>query len=403
MQPIITADLASPRFKASSHPFYARLRDHAPVSRVRLSRRRMAWLVTRYDDVLRVLKDPRFVKDRLHATAAGDRVTRPWTPAFLRPLSRNMLDVDEPDHTRLRTLVHTAFTPRLIERLRERIQSLADGLLDAAECRGTAELVADYALPIPATVIADLLGVPATDQHRFHRWSATIVAVSSGRDFLGALPHAFALLRYLRALIARRRMEPRDDLITGLVQAEEAGDRLSEDEMLAMVFLLLVAGHETTVNLIASGTLALLEHPEQRKRLSEEPALIRPAIEELLRFTSPVELATERYASDDVEIAGTMIPCGALVLVALGSANWDARQFTDPDRLDLTREPNRHLAFGQGPHYCLGASLARLEGQIAIATLFGRLPDLRLVDGLGATRWRRGLFLRGLEQLPVTW
>jgi cytochrome P450 len=211
----------------------------------------------------------------------------------------------------------------------------------------------------------------------------------------------WAFMRYLRRLFERRRADPRDDLITALVQAEEAGDKLSEDELLAMVFLLLIAGHETTVNLIASGTLALLRHPDQLARLRHDPSLIKSAVEELLRYTSPVEMATERFAREDVIIAGTTIPRGELVLAVIGSANRDERQFEDPDTLRLDREPNRHLAFGQGGHYCLGAPLARLEGQIAISTLLRRLPDVRLAGGPESLRWRRGLFLRGLEKLPL--
>jgi cytochrome P450 PksS len=210
-------------------------------------------------------------------------------------------------------------------------------------------------------------------------------------------------MRYVRRLLARRRADPRDDLITALLQVEEAGNSLSEDEVLAMVFLLLIAGHETTVNLIASGTLALIEHPEQAERLRAEPGLIKPAIEELLRFTSPVDIATERYAREEVTIAGTTIPRGALTLGAIGSANRDEAQFPDADTLDLGREPNRHLAFGQGAHYCLGAPLARLEGQIAVATLLRRLPTLRLPVAAESLRWRRGLVLRGLEALPLSY
>ncbi len=220
-------------------------------------------------------------------------------------------------------------------------------------------------------------------------------------EMLRVVPHAWAFLRYVRQLLARRRAELGDDLITALLHAEEAGSSLSEDEVVAMVFLLLIAGHETTVNLIASGTLALLEHPDERERLRAEPALITSAIEELLRFTSPVDIATERYAREEVIIAGTPIPRGGLVLAAIGSANRDERHYPDPDTLNLTREPNRHLAFGQGAHYCLGAPLARLEGQIAIATLLRRLPKLRLAVPAASLHWRRGLILRGLTALPV--
>jgi cytochrome P450 len=252
-------------------------------------------------------------------------------------------------------------------------------------------------------VIAELLGIPATDQRRFHRWSNRIVSISSGRDVWKALPAALAFVRYLRKMSEERRVSPDDDLMSALVQAEEAGDRLSQDELLAMSFLLLVAGHETTVNLIASGTLALLEHPDQMERLEGDPLLIKPAVEELLRYTSPVEIATERYARKDLDISGTRVPRGELVLAVLGSANRDEQHFENPATLDLARDPNRHLAFGRGGvHHCLGAPLARMEGQIAISALLKRFPNLHLDVDPGSLRWRRGIFLRGLQRLPLS-
>lgn len=407
---IVAPDLASPVFKANPYPFYARLREEAPVWRTTLRDRRPAWLVTRYDDVAGVLKDETFVKDKANAMDPEQRAKTPWVPGFLRPIERNMLDLDAPDHMRLRSLVSKAFTPRVIERLRGRIEALCEELLDAMEAkakreagrRGGTDLVAGYALPLPATVIAELLGVPAEDHKKFHRWSSRLVSVSSNRDMLRFLPAALSFMRYLRRLVERRRSDPRDDLVTALIRAEEAGDKLSEDELLAMAFLLLVAGHETTVNLISGGTLALLEHPEQAERLRREPSLVKPAVEELLRYTSPVEMATERYAREDAEIEGTTIPRGELVLAVLGSANRDGRHFENPDALDLARDPNRHVAFGRGGvHHCLGAPLARMEGQIAINALLRRFPEMRPAAEPGSLRWRRGLFLRGLERLPL--
>jgi cytochrome P450 PksS len=312
--------------------------------------------------------------------------------------------MDPPDHTRLRGLVHKAFTPRLIEGLRQRIQTLADELVERATWRKNAfDLVAEYALPIPATVIAELLGVPDSDRERFHRWSSRAVNASNGRDLLTALPALLLFMNYVKRLVALRRREPRDDLVSALVQVEEAGDRLSPDELTSMIFLLLIAGHETTVNLIGGGTLALLAEPELVARLRAEPRLLTSgtAVEELLRFTSPVQIATERYALEPIEFAGTTVPYGALVLAVIASANHDERQFADPDRLDLARTPNPHLAFGHGIHYCLGAPLARLEGQIAFETLVRRLPDLQLAVPPESVRWRRSTFLRGPERLPV--
>ncbi len=399
-----TLDLTSPRFKANPYPQYARLRAESPSRRTRLPDGRVAWLVARYEDVALALKDPRFAKDRRrvegHRRAAWfERLLEP----LVKSLSVNMLDLDGADHTRLRNLVHKAFTPRLVDQLRDRIQRLADGLLDSAARGGQFNLVSDDALPIPATVIADLLGVPATDRDRFHRWSSRLVSVTSGPDFVLALPAALLFMRYLRRLFAVRRAEPREDLISALLQAHEAGDHLSSDELMSMMFLLLVAGHETTVNLIASGTLALLERPDELARLRREPDLLASgaAVEELLRFTSPVQIATERYAVEDVQLSGTTIPRGSMVLALLASANHDDAQFAEPERLDLRRAPNPHLAFGQGAHYCLGAPLARLEAQIAFSTLLRRLPEFRLSISPTEVRWRRGLFLRGPRALPV--
>ena len=394
-------DLASPRFKANPHGFYARLRATAPVHRAALPGGQTAWLVTRYDDVAATLKDERLAKDVTNALLDEQQARQPWMPGFLKPLTRNMLDLDGTDHARLRALVHKAFTPRLVEQLRGRVQALADDLLDAVPDSGRIDLIRDYALPLPLTVISDLLGVPRADRRQFHRWSRRIVSVTSARDLPAALPAIWFFMRFLRRLFAIRRADPQDDLLTALLRAEEAGDTLSEDELLAMVFLLLTAGHETTVNLIGSGALALLEHPDQLALLRENPALGKTAIEELLRFTSPVEMATQRYAREPIAIAGTTIPRGDQVLAVLASANRDERQFAQPGLLDLTRAPNRHLALGQGIHYCLGAPLARLEGQIAIVTLLRRAPDLRLTVPPDALRWRKGLFLRGLERLPL--
>ena len=401
----IAPELASPQFNAAPYQFYARLRAEAPVYRTTLPHKQVAWLVTRYEDVLGILKDERFVKDRLNAKPPEENTKTPWVPGVFKPLTRNMLDVDEPDHTRLRTLVRKAFTPRLIEQLRGRIQMLCDELLDTAQRKGSMELISDYALPVPATVIADLLGVPAEDRRKFHRWSTKIVSVSPGAEAslqgLRLIPSVWAFIRYLRKQFKQRRLEPKNDLITALVQAEEAGDKLSEDELLAMGFLLLVAGHETTVNLIASGTLALLEHPEQMEMLMHNPSLIKPTVEELLRYTSPVQIATERFTREDVTIAETIISRGELVLAVIGSANRDERQFENSDTLYIAREPNRHLAFGKGIHHCLGAPLALMEVQIAINTLVQRLPNLRLAVAPESLRWRRGLFVRRLEELPL--
>ena len=396
-------DLVSQPFKANPYPMYARLRHAAPVVLAQLPDGRQAWLVSRYSDVSAALKDPRLVKDR-RKLANQHRMQFEWLfQPFFKSLQFNMLDLDPPDHTRLRALVHKAFTPRLVEQLRERIQALADRLLDRTANQGQLDLVADYALPIPATVIADLLGVPVADRARFHRWTNRLVSMSSGADVLKTFPSVLLFMNYLRRLIKRRRLEPREDLISALIRAEEGGDQLNADELISMVLLLLVAGHETTVNLIANGTLALIENPDQLQRLRTEPHLLAQgsAIEELLRYTSPVQIATERYALEPVTLADATIPAGALVLCVIASANHDEVQFASPDALDLGRLPNPHLALGQGIHYCLGAPLARLEAQIAFGTFLRRFTDIELAVPPASLAWRRGLLLRGVERLPV--
>jgi cytochrome P450 PksS len=396
-------NIASPQFKANPYPFYARLRAEAPVFPVTLPDKQTAWLVTRYDDVVMVLKDDRFAKDRRNALTPEQLARLPWFPSFAKPLTRNMLDLDPPDQTRLRGLVQKAFTPRLVEQMRERIQGLADELLNAVKGRSQIDLIHDYALPVPTTIIAEMLGVPVEDRHKFHRWSKVLLEASSNRSGIWtAIPGIWLFMRYLRKFIRARRASPQDDLVSALVQAEEAGEKLSEDELLALVMLLLVAGHETTVNLIGNGMLALLEHPDQLDKLRSDPDLIKPAVEELLRFHSPVEMATERFPRREVTVAGIQIPRGEMVLAVIASANRDERQFVNPDTLDLTREPNKHVSFGQGVHFCLGAPLARLEGQLAINTLLRRTGGLRLAVAPAALRWRRGLVLRGLETLPLT-
>ncbi len=401
---VTQVDVTNATFKANPFPFYAQLRAEAPVFPVTvpMPTKQRAWLLTRYSDVQDVLKDARFAKNPRNAMSPEQLKKRPWIPSMFKPLEQTMLDLDSPDHTRLRALVHKAFTPRLIEQMRDEIQTLTDELLDAAEPKGSMDLIADFALPLPLTIIGRILGVPAQDNEKFHHWTKTLLSAGTKMNYFVVIPTIMSFMRYLKKLIKERRAHPKDDLVTALVQAKDGSDQLSGDEVLAMIFLLLVAGHETTVNLIGSGSLALLEHPDQLEKLRIEPAIIKPAIEELLRFVCPVEMATERYAREDITIAGTTIPRGELVLAVLGSANCYANYFDNPDCLDVTRENNKHLAFGLGAHYCLGAPLSRLEGQIAISTLIRRMPHLRLNIVPAQIRWRGGIILRGLEALPVS-
>jgi cytochrome P450 PksS len=389
-------DILSPAHKANLHPFYARLRAEMPVWPTTLPDGQRAWLITRYDDVVAVLKDERFAKDR-------SRALKPfWYPRVFEDLARNMLHRDGAEHARLRALVQKAFSPRLVEQMRPRIEGLAEGLLEAARRKDRIDLIRDYAQPIPTTIIAEMLGVPVKDRHQFQRWSRAII--SANLSFWGMLkivPFLWLLMRYVRKLVRMRRAAPRDDLLSALVHAKEGEEQLHDGEVVAMVCLLLIAGHETTVNLIGNGMLALMQHPDQMEKLRSDPSLMRTAVEELLRYDGPLETATDRFPTEDLTVAGVTIPRGEIVFAAIGSANRDERQFAKADTLDITREPNRHLAFGLGTHFCLGAALARLEGQIAIGTLLRRAPRLRLGVAPEGLRWRGGLAIRGLEALPV--
>ena len=396
-------DVSKSTFKTDPHPFYARLRAEAPVARVRLRTGEDAYLAARHADVSALLKDVRFAKKPANALSSEALAKLRRPPAFLAPLQRNMLGLDDPDHARLKRLVQAAFTPRRVEILIGRTRAISTALLDAAAKRGHFDLIADYATPLPVMVISELLGVPERDQRRFARWSGALIR-AAGTPLTGllALPQIVAFMRYLRRLIAIKRADPADDLVTALVQAESAGDTLDGEELLAMIAILLSAGHETTQNLIGNGTLALLQDPEQATRLRDDPGLTETAIEELLRFAGPVETSTHRYAREDITIAGVLIPRGALVFGVIASANRDAQRFRDADRLDLGRDPNRHLTFGEGGHYCVGAALARMEGRVAFSDLLRRFPTLRLDRPAKTLRWNPGLVLRGMTTMPVS-
>ena len=386
-----------PEFLADPYPTYHRLRDEDPVHHSPMD----FWVLTRYEDVAAVLRDPRFIKEPLVSMVAA-RFGVSVPPG----VGLSMLDRDPPDHTRLRSLVSKAFTPRVVEGLRPRIQKMVDELITRAEAVGMMDLIEEFAYPIPVNVICEMLGVPVEDHERFKGWSLDI---ARGLDSVwlppeseipkrsGAARHAIG--DYMRGLIAERRASPRGDLLSALIAAEEAGDKLSEDELIATCILLLIAGHETTVNLIGNGTLALLRHPEELRRLRETPGLITSAVEELLRYDGPVQ-RTARITSTAVTLGGRTIPKGEMVMPFIGAADRDPSQFPDPDRLDLGRADNRHIAFGWGIHFCLGAPLARVEGQIAIDTLVRRLPRLALVND--EPEHRQSLTLRGLKALPVT-
>jgi cytochrome P450 len=389
-------NLMDPEFVADPYPTYHRLRAEDPVHRSPLG----FWVLTRYEDVVASLRDPRFAKEAIAAYVAARFGVAP--PG----VGLSMLDRDPPDHTRLRGLVSKAFTPRVVEGLRPHIQEIVDGLLDRVEGQGGMDLIEDFAYPLPVRVICEMLGVPVEDRERFKDWS---LAITRGLDALLLPPDSDVTQRsgaarqsiglYFRDLIAERRAHPRADMLSGLIAAEEAGDTLSEDELLATCILLLIAGHETTVNLIGNGVLALLRHPAELRRLRENPGLIGTAIQELLRYDGPVQ-RTARIPSEDVTIGGRTIAKGEMVMPFIGAADRDPAQFPDPDCLDIGRTENRHIAFGWGIHFCLGAPLARLEGQIAINTLVQRLPRLALATE--RPEFRHSLTLRGLASLPVS-
>jgi cytochrome P450 len=391
------AALVGPQFRSNPYPFYARLRKEHPVIQVVTPDGHLAWLITRYDDALNAFRDKRLSKDIANL---GEKP--PWVPKYFEPLARNMLDLDDPDHARLRTLVHKAFTPKLIETLRASIETLSEELIESATPHGRMDLITEFALPLPVAVISQMLGIPKREQDKFHRWSNTIVSSQSSKfGALKAIPSVISFLRYIRQLVRLRQVHPENDLTTAMIQAEEAGDRMNMDEMLAMIFLLLIAGHETTVNLIGNGMLALLTHPDQMEKLHVDPSLVASAVEEMLRFDSPLEMATERYTTEKLEVSGVAVPAGARVYVVIASANRDEQQFERADQFDITRSNNRHLSFGMGTHYCLGAPLARIEGQIAITALLKHMPKLRLRVPCKEIRWRPGLVLRGVKALPV--
>ncbi|MEU7555361.1 cytochrome P450 [Streptomyces sp. NPDC044571] len=391
---------ADPAFVADPFPLYRQLREDGPVRRVVLAGGLDAWLVTRYEDGLEALSDSRLSSDV--RDASDTRLLRQLPESDRESMLSTMLRSDPPDHTRLRRLVSKAFTARRVAGMRPRIQSLTDRLLDAIVPSGHADLVADFALPLPVTVISELLGVPVDDRHDFQRWTDRMIMRGSEPPDPVVVSEAWHHMRaYVAELIRAKREHPGDDLLSGLIAARDEEQQLTEDELIAMVFLLLAAGYITTVNLIAGGIAALIAHPAQLDLLRSDPELLPGAIEELLRYDGPVSPGIARFAREDVQIAGVSVPRGATVLIASAIADRDPARFPDPDRLDITRQDNAHLAFGHGIHYCLGAPLARLEGQIAIGTALRRLPGLALAVPPEEIRWRPG-GLRGPESLPVT-
>lgn len=404
--PAPAPELFTWEFASDPYPAYAWLREHAPVHRTTLPSGVEAWLVTRYADARQALADQRLSKNPAHHDESPHAKGKTGIPGERKAeLMTHLLNIDPPDHTRLRRLVSKAFTPRRVAEFAPRVQELTDRLIDAFAERGSADLIHEFAFPLPIYAICDLLGVPPEDQDDFRDWAGMMIRHGGGPR--GGVARSVKKMRgYLAELIHRKREEPGDDLISGLIKASDHGEHLTENEAAAMAFILLFAGFETTVNLIGNGVYQLLRHPGQRARLQAslaagETGLLETGVEELLRYDGPVEMATWRYATRALTIGGQEIPAGDPVLVVLAAADRDPERFDGPDVLDLARRDNQHLGYGHGIHYCLGAPLARLEGQTALATLLTRLPDLRLAADPAELRWRGGLIMRGLRTLPV--
>ena len=380
------------------YPRYEQLRSEDPVHWNEGIR---AWVLTSYQDVLDALRDPRLSAERITALL---REAGAGAEELERTFVGMMLFSDPPDHTRLRSLANMAFTPKVLEGMRSQIQNTVDHLLDDIQEQGHMEVISDLAYPLPAIFISEILGVADGDRDRFRKWSNDLAA------FLGNLRavsenHGPArqsvaeLTEFLREIVARRRKEPQDDLLSALVTAEDQGESFSEDELYSMCIMLIFAGHETTTNLIGNGILALIRHPEQLEKLRQQPSLIESAVEEIIRYDGPVQ-TTSRTALEDMQIGGKQIAKGDRISLTLGAANRDPAHFNDPDLFDIERSVGRHVGFGFGIHFCLGAALARMEGQAAISAVVKRMPEIRLEDA--ELEWRDNPVLRGLKSLPVS-
>ncbi|WKT33664.1 cytochrome P450 family protein [Bacillus cereus] len=395
-------NLASAQFKEDAYEIYKESRKKQPILFVNQVEIGKEWLITRYEDALPLLKDNRLKKD--------------WTNVFSQDtknmylsvdnsdhLTTHMLNSDPPNHSRLRSLVQKVFTPKMIAQLDGRIQRIADDLISNIERKGTLNLVDDYSFPLPIIVISEMLGIPKEDQAKFRIWSHAVIASPETPEEIKETEKQLSeFITYLQYLVDIKRKEPKEDLVSALILAESEGHKLSARELYSMIMLLIVAGHETTVNLITNTVLALLENPNQLQLLKDNPKLIDSAIEEGLRYYSPVEVTTARWAAEPFQIHHQTIQKGDMVIIALASANRDETVFENPEIFDITRENNRHIAFGHGSHFCLGAPLARLEAKIAITTLFNRMPELQIKGNREEIKWQGNYLMRSLEELPLT-
>ncbi|EML6321019.1 cytochrome P450 [Bacillus cereus] len=395
-------NLASAQFKEDAYEIYKESRKKQPILFVNQVEIGKEWLITRYEDALPLLKDNRLKKD--------------WTNVFSQDiknmylsvdnsdhLTTHMLNSDPPNHSRLRSLVQKAFTPKMIAQLDKRIERIADDLISDIERKGTLNLVDDYSFPLPIIVISEMLGIPKEDQAKFRIWSHAVIASPETPEEIKETEKQLSeFITYLQYLVDIKRKEPKEDLVSALILAESEGHKLSARELYSMIMLLIVAGHETTVNLITNTVLALLENPNQLQLLKDNPKLIDSAIEEGLRYYSPVEVTTARWAAEPFQIHDQTIEKGDMVVIALASANRDETVFENPEIFDITRENNRHIAFGHGSHFCLGAPLARLEAKIAITTLFNRMPELQIKGDREEIKWQGNYLMRSLEELPLT-
>jgi cytochrome P450 len=404
--PVVRFDFQSQAFKQNPFPTLARLREHGPLVRTRMPLFGEMWLATTYESVNELLRDHhRFIQNPV---AAGNKMLPGifrWLPRSVQPLTTNMLLRDPPDHRRLRSLVDQAFLRQSIEALRPRLQILADEALDAMQAArrpAGVDLLTYFARPFPLAVICELLGLPSEDRPKFTRWAASFSTASTLPGFIWGLRGLSKMMNYVREEIDRQTKKPRGGLLSALIEVEEAGDRLSEDELVAMVFLLLAAGHHTTLYQIALSVLVLLEHPQQLAELRADWSLGDSAAQELLRYVSFAQVTKPRYAREDTEFYGQTIRRGQMLMACLASANSDPAVFDSPERLDIHRHPNRHLAFGAGIHVCLGAMLARVETAIALERLFTRFPNLQLAVPRERIKFSRRFGTRALAALPVT-